>query len=75
MKTNKPRRAPAYEIDFAPNKYGHFRVYVPKELHRNLARRADEEGVSLNALVTVLLARSTATANPSRAPPNPCAGS
>jgi antitoxin HicB len=37
---------------------GHFNIRVPKELHRDLARRADEEGVSLNALVTVLLARS-----------------
>ena len=38
---------------------GHFNVRVPKNLHRDLTRRADEEGVSLNALVTFLLARST----------------
>ncbi|MEA2688209.1 MAG: hypothetical protein QOD51_816 [Candidatus Eremiobacteraeota bacterium] len=35
---------------------GKFMVRVPKSLHRDLARRADTEGVSLNALVTTSLA-------------------
>jgi antitoxin HicB len=121
MKSNKPTRAPAYEIDIAPNDEGgfyarvpdfptiftggktaleamknaqeaialmieecrerglplpapksrfsgHFNVRVPKELHRELARRADEEGVSLNALVSVLLARSALPAAPAKEP-------
>jgi predicted RNase H-like HicB family nuclease len=37
---------------------GQFNVRVPKDLHRELARKADEEGVSLNALVTYLLSQS-----------------
>lgn len=37
---------------------GQFNVRVPKDLHRQLVRKADEEGVSLNALVTYLLSRS-----------------
>jgi len=37
---------------------GQFNVRVPKDLHRELVRRAAEEGVSLNALVTYLLSRS-----------------
>jgi len=35
---------------------GKFMVRVPKSLHRDLARRANAEGVSLNALVTTSLA-------------------
>jgi antitoxin HicB len=37
---------------------GQFNVRVPKDLHRELARKAEEEGVSLNALVTYLLSQS-----------------
>ena len=37
---------------------GQFNVRVPKDLHRELVRKAEEEGVSLNALVTYLLSRS-----------------
>jgi predicted RNase H-like HicB family nuclease len=37
---------------------GQFNVRVPKDLHRELVRKADEEGVSLNALVTYLLSQS-----------------
>jgi antitoxin HicB len=37
---------------------GQFNVRVPKDLHGELARKAEEEGVSLNALVTYLLSRS-----------------
>jgi len=34
---------------------GQFNVRVPRSLHRALVRSADEEGVSLNALVSHLL--------------------
>ena len=37
---------------------GQFNVRVPKDLHRQLVRKAEEEGVSLNALITYLLSRS-----------------
>ncbi len=37
---------------------GQFNVRVPKDLHRELVRKAEEEGVSLNALITYLLSRS-----------------
>lgn len=35
---------------------GQFRQRIPRSMHAALARRADREGVSLNSLVTVLLA-------------------
>ena len=38
-------------------KSGKFNVRVPKDLHRELARRAAEEGVSLNQLVVYILGR------------------
>lgn len=34
---------------------GQFNVRVPRSLHRTLAHKAEEEGVSLNALITHLL--------------------
>jgi antitoxin HicB len=37
---------------------GQFNVRVPKDLHMELVRKAEEEGVSLNALVTYLLSQS-----------------
>ena len=37
---------------------GQFNVRVPRDLHRELVRKAEEEGVSLNALVTYLLTQS-----------------
>jgi antitoxin HicB len=37
---------------------GRFNVRVPKELHRRLNRRAQEEGVSLNAVITYLLSQT-----------------
>ena len=36
---------------------GQWRQRVPKSLHAALARRADHEGVSLNMLVTAMLAK------------------
>jgi predicted RNase H-like HicB family nuclease len=41
---------------------GKFVVRLPKSLHRTLAETAAREGVSLNAWVTTLLARGSATA-------------
>jgi antitoxin HicB len=38
---------------------GQFNVRLPRSLHRELVTRAREQGVSLNALVTVLLAQAT----------------
>ncbi|MBI5115024.1 type II toxin-antitoxin system HicB family antitoxin [Candidatus Poribacteria bacterium] len=38
-------------------KSGKFNVRVPKNLHRELARKAAEEGVSLNQLVVYILGR------------------
>lgn len=37
---------------------GKFNVRVPKDLHRELVRRAAEQGVSLNQLIVYLLGRS-----------------
>jgi antitoxin HicB len=39
---------------------GKFMVRLPRSLHRDLVRRADVEGVSLNALVTTSLAAAIA---------------
>lgn len=39
-------------------KSGKFNVRVPKDLHRKLVRKAQEEGVSLNQMVIYLLSRS-----------------
>lgn len=45
--------------DAAPAAYsGKFVVRVPKSLHQKLAEQADAEGVSLNALVTNVLAQA-----------------
>ena len=38
---------------------GRFNVRVPREVHRELVRRAEIEGVSLNAVVNLLIARAT----------------
>jgi antitoxin HicB len=44
-----PRPIPKHKFS------GQFNVRVPRSLHRTLARTAEEEGVSLNALITQLL--------------------
>jgi antitoxin HicB len=44
-----PRPVPKHRFS------GQFNVRVPRSLHRTLARTAEEEGVSLNALITHLL--------------------
>ena len=46
----EPRPQPAHS--------GRFVVRVPKSLHRDLARRAEEEGTSLNQLVVSVLSRA-----------------
>jgi antitoxin HicB len=38
---------------------GQFNLRLPRSLHRELVRRARSQGVSLNALVTFLLAQAT----------------
>jgi antitoxin HicB len=45
------------EAEPEPRYSGRFLVRLPRTLHRELARRAEREGVSLNALVTTYLAR------------------
>lgn len=42
---------------------GRFNVRVPRELHRELAQRAKSQGVSLNAMVNLLLTRATGPAS------------
>lgn len=37
---------------------GKVNLRMPRSLHRDLARRAEEEGVSLNQLMVVVLARA-----------------
>jgi antitoxin HicB len=48
---------PIPEAEPVPEHSGKFMVRLPKSLHAELARRAEREGVSLNALVTTYLAR------------------
>ncbi len=55
-----PRPAPKHRFS------GQFNVRLPRSLHRALVRTAEEEGVSLNALVTHLL--NTAVAREDRVP-------
>ena len=37
---------------------GRFNVRLPRSLHRDLVRRAESQGVSLNAIVSLLLSRA-----------------
>jgi hypothetical protein len=41
------------------------RVRLPRSLHRQLAETAEREGISLNLLVNVFLARAVERTNPS----------
>ncbi len=56
METMKKHKVPFPEPKMRFS--GQFNVRVPKDLHRQLVRKAEEEGVSLNALITYLLSRS-----------------
>ena len=49
---------PVPEPKTADDFSGKFNLRVPKSLHRDLARKAEEEGVSLNQFVVTTLARS-----------------
>jgi predicted RNase H-like HicB family nuclease len=42
---------------------GHLNIRIPRELHSLLTHRAQEEGVSLNSMISYLLSRDL-TANP-----------
>jgi len=54
LEDGEPIPAPATVDDYS----GKFIVRVAKSLHRDIARRADLEGVSLNAYVSTQLARA-----------------
>ena len=56
METMKKHKVPLPEPKMRFS--GQFNVRVPKDLHRQLVRKAEEEGVSLNAFITYLLSRS-----------------
>jgi antitoxin HicB len=58
LETMRKRKitAPAPRHKFS----GHFNIRVPVSIHRALVRKADEEGVSLNALVAHLLSKAVA---------------
>src|SRR5690606_32171187 len=45
---------------YPPEYSGKFNVRIPRSLHRDLARSAEREGVSLNQYITTLLARGDA---------------
>jgi len=45
---------------------GQFNVRIPRTLHRELVRRAEIQGVSLNALVSFLLTQGTGVETESR---------
>jgi antitoxin HicB len=50
------------KLPIPQSKSGKFNVRVPKDLHRELARKAAEQGVSLNQLIVYLLGRGTGKA-------------
>jgi antitoxin HicB len=59
------------EVRAAERTYsGKVNLRMPRSLHRDLARRAEEEGVSLNQFMVVALARTVG-----KELPDPSAGS
>jgi antitoxin HicB len=59
------RGAPHAEAETALAGFsGKFIVRIPRSLHRDLVRRAAEEGVSLNQFATVALARAVGWSAP-----------
>lgn len=60
LEDNIPIPEPAPDEDYS----GKFVVRLPRSLHRELAQRAEQEGVSLNQFVNVALARAVEQANP-----------
>lgn len=65
LEDNIPIPEPAPDEDYS----GKFVVRLPRSLHRELAQRAEQEGVSLNQFVNVALARAVEQANPGVAYP------
>jgi antitoxin HicB len=59
-----PIPEPRPEADYS----GKFVVRVPRSLHRELVQRAEEEGVSLNQYINVVLASSVEHSLPESAP-------
>ena len=55
-----PIPSDSYSMEYS----GKFNVRIPKSLHRDLALKAEEEGVSLNALCSTLLARGITNQRP-----------
>ncbi len=63
------RNAREIPLPFASREYsGKFVVRVAPELHRDLARRADREGVSLNQFAATVFARSVGWDDPQAVP-------
>jgi antitoxin HicB len=65
IEDNIPIPEPIPDEDYS----GKFVVRLPRSLHRQLAETAEREGVSLNQLVNVALARAVERVNPSLAYP------
>ena len=61
LEDGDPIPEPAPDEDYS----GKFVVRLPRSLHRQLAETAEREGVSLNQLVNVSLARAVERTNPS----------
>ena len=63
IKTAQELGRPVPEPSRWPSYSGRFVQRVPKHLHANLARRAKLEGVSMNTLVTTMLASAIGEAD------------
>jgi antitoxin HicB len=48
---------------------GQFRLRIPKTVHARLTNRAEQEGVSLNTLVTAMIAEGSASGRQADPPP------
>ena len=53
---------PVREPDDLENYSGQFKLRIPKSLHRSLAERARQEGISMNQYCVYLLSRNDAAA-------------
>jgi len=63
LETYRDEGMPAPEPAFAHEFSGQFRVRLPRSMHAWLVSEAEREGVSLNALVTTLLAAARGEAS------------
>lgn len=60
-----------YLADLEAREYsGSLRVRMPRHLHRDLVRQAEQDGVSLNTLIIALLERGLGTVAAGSAPPS-----